>query len=187
MVYTQKKTPTNIRGSLPRRNRPIKSLRLREETDTQEAAIAGSQVANSSAKLQGRKEKKANRWSAGPNAAERLPVRHSQKCSGRGCEERTQPTDTFLSTSCWAGKWLQPPICPNAPLNTVSSHRFCSLIIQSGEDLMQVCLCVCVCVFRETSMQRRWKMDKYLSYLSCPPLPCYCSSLWSPAVETNTQ
>lgn len=30
------------------------------------------------------------------------------------------------------------------------------------------------------SMQRRWKRDQYLSYLSAPPLLCCCSSLWSP-------
>lgn len=29
-------------------------------------------------------------------------------------------------------------------------------------------------------MQRRWKLDQYLSYLSAPPLPCCCSSQWSP-------
>lgn len=29
-------------------------------------------------------------------------------------------------------------------------------------------------------MQRRWKLDQYLSYLSAPPLLCCCSSLWSP-------
>lgn len=29
-------------------------------------------------------------------------------------------------------------------------------------------------------MQRRRKLDQYLSYLSAPPLPCCCSSLWSP-------
>lgn len=32
-------------------------------------------------------------------------------------------------------------------------------------------------------MQSRWNLDKYLSYLSSPPLQCYCSSLWSPAKE----
>lgn len=30
------------------------------------------------------------------------------------------------------------------------------------------------------SMQKRWKLDQYLSYLSAPPLLCCCSSLWSP-------
>lgn len=29
-------------------------------------------------------------------------------------------------------------------------------------------------------MQRRRKLEQYLSYLSAPPLPCCCSSLWSP-------
>lgn len=29
-------------------------------------------------------------------------------------------------------------------------------------------------------MQKRWKLDQYLSYLSAPPLLCCCSSLWSP-------
>lgn len=32
----------------------------------------------------------------------------------------------------------------------------------------------------KVSMQSRWKLDKYLSYLSSPPLLCYYSSLWSP-------
>lgn len=33
----------------------------------------------------------------------------------------------------------------------------------------------------EGGMQSTKNLDRYLSYLSSPPLQCYCSSLWSPA------
>lgn len=39
----------------------------------------------------------------------------------------------------------------------------------------------------EGSMQSRWKLDEYLSYLSSPPLPCYYSSLWSPAKRKGSR
>lgn len=34
--------------------------------------------------------------------------------------------------------------------------------------------------WHQVSMQSRWRSDKYLSYLSSPPLLHCCSSLWSP-------
>lgn len=85
-LHTKK---TNITGSLPRRNRPIKSLWLREETHSRggNCRIAGCKFIRN---LKRRKEK-GNRWSVGPKTAERFPVRHTRKCSGRCCEERTQP------------------------------------------------------------------------------------------------